>query len=193
MPETPRHFRKNVVRCLRELGGNRLCSVMLGCGSAQAIPPAAAAFSMHDQRPRTCNPTASIARHIRANPTAPVKRLLINLSIDLISDAGASGRYFAVKDSSGSVVRRSLRFIRRNMSANIQIDVVGLRDDGWVDLGECRWIGRSGLSSVARELAVRVGHFPGGNRTVRQLLFVRKKPASMPAGVLVHDLPSLYL
>ena len=75
---------------------------------------------------------------------------------------------------------------------SVQIDVVGLRDDGWVDLGECRWIGRSGLSSVARELAVRVGHFPGGDRTVRQLLFVRKKPASIPAGVLVHDLQSLY-
>jgi hypothetical protein len=56
---------------------------------------------------------------------------------------------------------------------SVQIDVVGLRDDGWVDLGECRWIGRTGLSSIARELAVRVGHFPGGNRTVRQLLFVR--------------------
>jgi hypothetical protein len=56
---------------------------------------------------------------------------------------------------------------------------------------ECRWIGRSGLSFVARELAVRVGHFPGGNRTVRQLLFVRKKPASIPAGVSVRSTLSL--
>jgi len=76
---------------------------------------------------------------------------------------------------------------------NVQIDVVGLRGDGWVDLGECRWIGRAGLTSTARELAARVGYFPGGNRTVRQLLFVRKKPASIPAGVVVHDLQSLYL
>jgi uncharacterized protein len=76
---------------------------------------------------------------------------------------------------------------------SVQIDVVGLRDDGWVDLGECRWVGRTGLSSAARELAGKMGHFPDGNRTVRQLLFVGKKPASIPAGVLVHDLQSLYL
>jgi AAA+ ATPase superfamily predicted ATPase len=75
---------------------------------------------------------------------------------------------------------------------NVQIDVVGLRDDGWVDLGECRWIGRTRLSSIARELAVRIGHFPGDNRTVRQLVFVRNRTASIPNGVVVHDLQSLY-
>ena len=30
----------------------------------------------------------------------------------------------------------------------VQIDVVGLRADGWVDLGECRWQGRMGVAQA---------------------------------------------
>ena len=74
----------------------------------------------------------------------------------------------------------------------VQIDVVGLRADGWVDLGECRWQGRAGVAQAARELALRATHFPAGNRTVRQLLFVRQKPKGAAPGILVHDLQALY-
>jgi hypothetical protein len=74
----------------------------------------------------------------------------------------------------------------------VQIDVVGLRADGWVDLGECRWPTRAGVAEAPRELTTRVGHFPNGNRAVRQILFVRKKSKLAPQGVVVHDLPSLY-
>jgi len=74
----------------------------------------------------------------------------------------------------------------------VQIDVVGLRADGWVDLGECRWQGRVGVAQAARELAVRATHFPGGSRTVRQILFVRKKSKTDLQGTIVHDLTALY-
>jgi hypothetical protein len=73
-----------------------------------------------------------------------------------------------------------------------QIDVVGLRADGWVDLGECRWQGRVGVAQAARELAVRAMHFPAGSRTVRQILFVRKKSKPDLHGTIVHDLAALY-
>lgn len=74
----------------------------------------------------------------------------------------------------------------------VQIDVVGLRADGWADLGECRWAARASVLDAARELSIRAAQFPAGKRTVRQMLFVRSKPRSAAPGLLVHDLEGLY-
>jgi DNA-binding Lrp family transcriptional regulator len=75
---------------------------------------------------------------------------------------------------------------------NVQIDVVGLRGDGWADLGECRWPMRVAIAEAARELAIRMNHFPVSKRTLRPMLFVRNKPRSAPTTLVVHDLASLY-
>lgn len=40
--------------------------------------------------------------------------------------------------------------------------------------------------------AVRATHFPASGRTVRQILFVRKKSKPEPQGTTVHDLAALY-
>jgi hypothetical protein len=48
------------------------------------------------------------------------------------------------------------------------------------------------VAQAARDLALRASHFPAGNRTVRQLLFVRKKSKGAIPGMLVHDLRALY-
>lgn len=74
----------------------------------------------------------------------------------------------------------------------IQLDVVGLRADGWIDLGECKWSGRPSLAGAARELEHRVARYPADERTVRQHLFVRRAPAAATAAVAVHDLAELY-
>lgn len=73
----------------------------------------------------------------------------------------------------------------------VQIDVVGLRGDGRVDVGECRW-GRDGTAAVADELSRRAARFPGGSRTVRRLLFLRNGRRSIPAGLIAYDLRQLY-
>ena len=75
---------------------------------------------------------------------------------------------------------------------NVQIDVVGLREDGWVDLGECKWHGRPAVTGVLRELEGRTSHYPHKGRTVHQRIFLRTRPKSIPAGATVHDLSSLY-
>lgn len=74
----------------------------------------------------------------------------------------------------------------------VQIDVVGLRADGWIDLGECQWPSRSSTTAAARELAARASRYPAGGRTVRPRLFVRTRPQSVPPGHAVHDLRMLY-
>lgn len=73
----------------------------------------------------------------------------------------------------------------------VQLDVVGLRADGWIDLGECKWAGRSTPAAAAAELERRVVRFPSGGRTIRRHLFLRRA-ARAPAGVELHGLASLY-
>jgi hypothetical protein len=72
-----------------------------------------------------------------------------------------------------------------------QIDVVGMRDDGFVE-GECKWGQVRSLTAVAQELEAKVARFPNpANGTVARRLFVRTRPKRCPAGVSVHDVESL--
>jgi len=45
-------------------------------------------------------------------------------------------------------------------SKTTQIDVVGLRDDGWTDLGECKWGTVHSPKAVEQELEAKVREFP---------------------------------
>lgn len=74
----------------------------------------------------------------------------------------------------------------------IQLDVVGLRADGWIDLGECKWSGQPSFADAERELRRRAAAYPAGDRTVRQHLFFRRAPRVRSSDVVVHDLASLY-
>jgi hypothetical protein len=75
---------------------------------------------------------------------------------------------------------------------SIQIDLVGLRDDGWVDVVECRWFARLKLSETSRDLLLPTAGYPSGQRTVRPPLFTRRKPSSTPRDIPVYDLASMY-
>lgn len=78
----------------------------------------------------------------------------------------------------------------------VQIDVVGLREDGWVDLGECKWGCEISISEVAGELErkARLYHNPR-QATICRRLFVRalKPPRkNTPQSTTVHTLEDLY-
>jgi uncharacterized protein len=79
---------------------------------------------------------------------------------------------------------------------HIQIDVVGLRQDNRTDLCECKWGSVASLATVAKELELKVRHFPNKRRaTLGRRLFVRAKPgdkAHLPAGFQLHTLDELY-
>lgn len=78
----------------------------------------------------------------------------------------------------------------------VQIDVVGLRDDGWVDLGECKWSSDVSVSEVAGELERKARLYHNSRQaTICRRLFVRTlKPSrkSMPQGLRVHTLEDMY-
>jgi hypothetical protein len=73
-----------------------------------------------------------------------------------------------------------------------QIDVVAMRDDGFIDLGECKWGAVGSMGSVARELEEKIPYFPNPkNATIKRRLFLKSKPKASVANVTVVDLETL--
>ena len=81
-------------------------------------------------------------------------------------------------------------------SRETQIDVVGLRQDNWTDLGECKWGAVRSIPSLRRELQGKAVHFPNArNATLCLRFFVRRLPRQRPAdsaGERWHELEDLY-
>jgi AAA+ ATPase superfamily predicted ATPase len=65
-------------------------------------------------------------------------------------------------------------------SRDLQVDVVGVRDDGWTDLGECKWGTVRSPAAVERELEAKIRAFPNRRgATIGRRIFTRQAP---PAG-----------
>lgn len=81
-------------------------------------------------------------------------------------------------------------------SKETQIDVVGLRDDGWTDLGECKWGSVASRRRVEQDLQQKMAAFPNRrNATLGGRVFVRQSRASGASGgsaVQWHTLEDLY-
>jgi AAA+ ATPase superfamily predicted ATPase len=77
---------------------------------------------------------------------------------------------------------------------NVQIDVVGLRQDGWTDLGECKWGDVASMPALVKEIDARVPLYPNDRgATLGRRLFVRSvKAHPKVAGIEVHTLEDLY-
>lgn len=77
----------------------------------------------------------------------------------------------------------------------VQIDVVGIRDDHWTDLGECRWGSVRSLPGLVKELDEKVNRYPNSlNHSIRRHLFLRslgRKAGRIP-DVQVHLLADFY-
>ena len=80
-------------------------------------------------------------------------------------------------------------------SPDVQIDVVGVRDDSWTDLGECRFGKVRSARALAEELDRKVRRYPNPrNATIGRRIFTRDVvPESLRApGVRYHGLADLY-
>jgi AAA+ ATPase superfamily predicted ATPase len=77
-----------------------------------------------------------------------------------------------------------------------QIDVVGYREDGWTDLGECKWGVVRSAKDLRLELEEKVSRFPNRRAaTIGRRLFTRDRvPAEPETGAAVrwHCLEDLY-
>ncbi len=79
-------------------------------------------------------------------------------------------------------------------SKDVQIDVVGVRDDRWIDLGECKWGPVGSAPSLVAELDAKVQAFPNKHGdTIGRRIFTRgAAPATRPRDVRWHSLDDLY-
>ncbi|HVK86220.1 MAG TPA: ATP-binding protein [Kofleriaceae bacterium] len=80
----------------------------------------------------------------------------------------------------------------------VQIDLVGVREDAWIDLGECKWGPIGSTRAVVDELETKVRGFPNvRGDTIGRRIFARTVPASAagrdgPTALRWHSLESLY-
>ena len=79
-------------------------------------------------------------------------------------------------------------------SKQMQVDLVGLRRDGWTDLGECKWGRVDSSASVEKELAHKRELFPNKRgATIGLRAFSRHgKPGTASSKVRWHSLEQLY-
>ena len=74
-----------------------------------------------------------------------------------------------------------------------QIDIVGLRDDHWTDLGECKWGTVPSAPALEADLERKVRLYPNRRgATIGRRYFVRRKPASRAASPGWYSLRDLY-
>lgn len=80
----------------------------------------------------------------------------------------------------------------------VQLDVVGVRDDGWIDVGECKWGPVGSAPALLAELERKVAGFPNPRGdTLGRRVFARQVPAAARAtrsgpSVRWHSLDDLY-
>ena len=78
-------------------------------------------------------------------------------------------------------------------SGTAQIDVVGLREDHWTDLGECKWGAVRSPRALEKELDRKAEAFPNPRgATLGRRYFVRRKPAAKEGASGWHSLRDLY-
>ena len=79
---------------------------------------------------------------------------------------------------------------------HVQIDVVGLRDDHWTDIGECKWGTVRSHNKLLKDLEKKVRVYPNTRgATIGRRLFLRKKPTAKltkTSGVAWYGLEDLY-
>ena len=64
----------------------------------------------------------------------------------------------------------------------VQIDVVGVRDDHWTDLGECKWGTVRSTRALTAELERKLAAYPNSEgATIARRFFFRRKPAAAKA------------
>lgn len=76
----------------------------------------------------------------------------------------------------------------------IQIDMVGYRQDGVIDICECKWGKISSMPGLLKELETKKTGYPNkDNKTIQSRLFIHSKIKSLPKGnVKIHFLCDLY-
>ena len=77
---------------------------------------------------------------------------------------------------------------------DIQIDIVGYRQDGVIDICECKWGKISSMPRLLKELNSKISRYPNkDNKTIHGRLFLRSKGKRLSShSIRTHFLSDLY-
>ena len=79
-------------------------------------------------------------------------------------------------------------------SADVQIDVLGMRDDNWTDLGECKWGSVKSSRGLEGEMERKVAVYPNSRgASLGRRYFVRRKPRGKEKADGWYSLDDLYM
>lgn len=160
------------------------------------------------------------ARHVRYSLDDPLLRFWFRFVYPNISLIHQRGAQQALRDRIrpgleayyGQCFERLCRealpvlYDRENVAASFQvgeywdkttqIDVVGYRDDGWTDLGECKWGAVRSIPRLREELEGKVRAYPNSRgATIGRRLFIRTRAhadSRLSGPTLLHTLQDLY-
>ena len=77
--------------------------------------------------------------------------------------------------------------------ADVQIDVLGMRDDNWTDLGECKWGSVKSSRGLEGEMERKVALYPNSRgASLGRRYFVRRKPRGKEKADGWYSLDDLY-
>lgn len=79
-------------------------------------------------------------------------------------------------------------------SRDVQVDLVAVRDDGVIDVGECKWGVVRSPRGVERELLDKLPQLPSGGKSLLPRIFLRSLPRDLPRQSTArwHSLAELY-
>ena len=83
--------------------------------------------------------------------------------------------------------------VGRYWDKEIEVDVVGVRRDRWIDLGECKWGSVKSLGEVAQSLARKSARYPNPQgASIGKHIYLRTPVSRHLAGIQLHAHPDLF-
>ncbi|MBF0198067.1 MAG: ATP-binding protein [Planctomycetes bacterium] len=76
---------------------------------------------------------------------------------------------------------------------NIQLDIIALRDDQFVEIGECKWQSKSdSANTIEKQMVQKIAHYPNPEQQTIRMHYFSKSAMSSTPNLIVHNLKELY-
>jgi len=83
--------------------------------------------------------------------------------------------------------------VGRYWDKNIELDVVGIRRDRWIDIGECKWGAVKSLREVAHSLELKTARYPNSEgASIGKHIYLRTGTNRQVEGIQLHTLADMF-
>jgi len=83
--------------------------------------------------------------------------------------------------------------VGRYWDKNIELDVVGIRRDRWIDMGECKWGTLKSLQEVGQSLELKSARYPNAEgASIGKHIYLRTPVSRQIEGIRMHTLSDMF-